>query len=206
MLDNLIARATRVSRVATWAGGAAMMIAAFIVTFEVLSRKFANWSMAGADELSGYIFAVATAWAFADAMLKRANVRIDGIYLLAPTSLRAVMDVVALLALGLYVASMLHSGWILLLDNYMFDSRSITSWRTPLAIPQAFWLAGWAWLAIVLVLVLARCVEALARGRLDEVVAVAGVRTMEEEVAEGLAQAEEEVAHERELRARSGER
>jgi len=206
MLDNLLVQANRMSRAAAWAGGAAMMLAAFVVTFEVLSRKFANRSMAGADELSGYIFAVATAWSFAYAMLQRANVRIDGIYLLAPTSLRAIMDIGALLALGLYVAAMLHSGWILWLDNYMFDSRSITSWRTPLAIPQAFWLAGWAWLAVVLLLVLARCIQALAGGRLADVVAVAGVRTMEEEVREEVAHAAEEIAHERELRGRSEDR
>lgn len=206
MIDKLIAQVARVSRGAAWVGGAAMMVAALIVTFEVLSRKFLNWSMAGADELSGYIFAVATAWSFAYAMLERANVRIDGIYLLAPTSLRAVMDIGALLALGLYVAAMLHSGWILWLDNYTFDSRSITSWRTPLAIPQALWLAGWAWLGVALVLVLVRCLQALARGRLAEVVAVAGVRTMEEEVAAEVAHAAEEVAHERELRGRSGDR
>lgn len=203
MIDKLITQAAHVSRGAAWVGGAAMMLAALIVTFDVLSRKFVNWSMAGADELSGYIFAVATAWSFAYAMLQRANVRIDGIYLLAPVPLRAVMDIVALLALGVYVAGMLHSGWILWYDNYTYGSRSITSWRTLLAIPQAFWLAGWAWLALTLILVLARCIQGLARGRLDEVVAVAGVRTLEEEVAEEVAHAEEEVAHERELRSRS---
>ena len=183
-----------------------MMIAALIVTFEVLARKFLNWSMAGADEISGYIFAVATSWSFAYAMLQRANVRIDGIYLLSSTPLRAVMDIGALLALGLYVAAMLHSGWILWFDNYSYDSRSITSWRTPLAVPQAFWLAGWAWLAVALALVLARCVQALARGRLADVVSVAGVRTMEEEVAAEVAHAAEEVAHERELRAHPEDR
>ena len=199
MIDKLIAQTAHISRGAAWIGGAAMLAAALIVTFEVLARKFFNWSMAGADELSGYIFAVATSWSFAYAMLQRANVRIDGIYLLASTPLRAVMDIVALLALGLYVAAMLHSGWILWLDNYSYDSRSITSWRTPLAIPQGFWLAGWAWLGVALALVLARCLQAVAGGRLADVVTVAGVRTMAEEVADEVAHAEVEVAHERKL-------
>jgi len=183
-----------------------MMIAALVVTFDVLTRKLANWSMAGADELSGYIFAAATSWSLAYAMLQRANVRIDGIYLLAPVSLRAVMDIVALLALGVYVACLLQSAWVLWLDNYAYGSRSITSWRTLLAVPQAFWLAGWVWFALIMLLILGRCLQAVAAGRLADVVAVAGVRTMEEEIAAEVAHAAEEVAHERELRARSGER
>lgn len=201
MLDRLIDRATGVSRVATWLGGAALMLAALVVSFDVLARKFAGWSMAGSDELSGYIFAAATSWAFAYAVLQRANVRIDGLYLLAPVPLRAAMDMAALLALAAYVALLLHSGWILWLDNYSYGSRSITPWRTPLALPQAFWLVGWAWMAAVLALVLLRCLKALAAGDLAGVVAVAGVRTVQEEVEEGVAQAQEELALERQLRA-----
>ena len=206
MLDRLIVQASRASRLAAWLGGAALMLAAFVVSFDVLARKFAGWSMAGSDELSGYVFAVATSWAFGYAVLQRANVRIDGLYLLAPTPLRAAMDIAALAALAVYVALLLQSGWVLWLDSYSYGSRSITPWRTPLAVPQALWLIGWAWTAVVLALVLLRCMQALAVGDLAGVVAVAGVRTIEEEVEEGVAQAQEEVAHGRQLKAEAGGR
>lgn len=205
MLDGLIRGAARVSQAAAWVGGGALMLAALVVSFDVLARKLAGWSMAGSDELSGYVFAAATSWAFAYAALQRANVRIDGLYLLAPVPLRAAMDVAALLALGAYVALLLHSGWLLWLDNYAYGSRSITPWRTPLALPQAFWLIGWTWLAVVLALVLLRCLRALAAGDLAGVVAVAGVRTVDEEVEEGVAQAKVELAHGRGLRQGAGE-
>ncbi|MFV0297982.1 MAG: TRAP transporter small permease subunit, partial [Hyphomicrobiaceae bacterium] len=107
MLDTLLAGARRVSRAATWIGGAMMMITAFIVTFDILARKFANFSLEGADELSGYAFAISTSWAFAQGLLDRVNVRIDGIYLLVPTSFKAFLDFVALLSLSLFLAAML---------------------------------------------------------------------------------------------------
>lgn len=194
MLDKLIGGATRASRVATWVGGAAMMITALIVTFDVLARKLANYSLEGADELSGYAFAVATSWALAYGMLQRANVRIDGIYLAMPVWVRAFMDVAALVALAIYLAALLRSGWILFEDSWTFDSRSISSWRTKLAIPQGLWLLGWLWFAIVLGLVLLRCCIAALRGRPAEVVAVAGVLTLQEEVEAELKHAAEEVA------------
>jgi TRAP-type C4-dicarboxylate transport system permease small subunit len=206
MLEKLTGHVASVSRWAAWAGGAAMMAAAFIVTVDVLLRKFAGLTMSGADELSGYIFAIATAWTFSYAILERANVRIDGLYLLAPTPLRAVMDIAALAALGIFVAAMLHSGWVLWLDNFEYDSRSITPWRTRLWIPQTLWMIGWAWMALTLALLLVRCLLATAKGDLPGVVAIAGVRSADEEVREEIAHAKEELEHERALRARSGER
>ena len=205
MLDALIGYSGRVARVATWFGGAAIMAAAFVVIVDVLSRQFLGWSMQGADELSGYLFAIATSWAFAFCLLQRANVRIDGLYLLAPTPLRAVMDIAALLALSAYVAALLHSGWVLWLDSYTYDSRSITSWRTPLAYPQGLWLIGWIWFALAILLLLARCIQYLLRGDLAGMTEVIGVRSLEEEVAEEVAHADVEVTHERQRWARGGE-
>ena len=205
MLDKLLVQARRISHVIAWLGGALLLAAALVVTVEVLARKFFGWSMQGADELSGYAFAIGCSWAFGLAVLQRANVRIDGLYLLAPVPLRAVMDITALAMRALYVAAMLSSGWVLWADSVNFNSRSITPWRTPLAIPQGLWLAGWAWMATVLVLLLLRCGQALLKGSLADVVEVAGVRTMAEEVKDELATAAEEVAHERELRQRRGD-
>lgn len=200
MLDRLLGGAQKVSRAATWVGGALMMATAFVVTFDVFVRKVAGFSLEGADELSGYAFAISTAWAFALTQLQRANVRIDGIYLLAPTGLRAILDIVALLAIGLFLACLLWSGWIMLVDSYTFDARAITSWRTPLTYPQAAWLLGWLWFGVVLVLVFLRCLQGLLQGRPQDVVAVAGVRTLDEEVRAEISHAAEEVAHEREHR------
>ncbi len=205
MLDKLLGRATALSRMATWLGGAMMMATAFVVTFDVVVRKLAGFSLEGADELSGYAFAIATAWAFSLGLLQRANVRIDGIYLLASTGIRAFLDFVALSALGLFLVCMLWSGWYMWLDSYTYGATSITSWRTPLAYPQAAWLLGWLWFAAVLVLVLLRCILAILKGRPEDVVAIAGVRTLEEEVKAEVSHAIREVSHERGHRQRRQE-
>ncbi|NJO21622.1 MAG: TRAP transporter small permease [Sphingomonadales bacterium] len=197
MLDKLLGGAHALSRAATWIGGAMMMATAFAVTFDVVVRKVAGFSLEGADELSGYAFAISTAWAFSLGLLQRANVRIDGIYLLAPTGIRAVLDFVALAALSLFLACLLWSGWYMWLDSYQYDARSITSWRTPLAYPQAAWLLGWLWFAVVVVLVFLRCLQAAIQGRLEDVVAVAGVRTLQEEVDAEIRHASDKVLHER---------
>ncbi|MFV0295304.1 MAG: TRAP transporter small permease subunit, partial [Hyphomicrobiaceae bacterium] len=130
-------------------------------------------------------------------LLDRVNVRIDGIYMLMPTSIKAFLDFVALLSLSLFLAALLWSGWYLWLDSYQYDARSITPWRTPLAYPQAVWMLGWLWFSVVLALVLLRCVQGVLQGRPQDVVAVAGVRTLDEEVADEVSHAVDEISHER---------
>lgn len=205
MLDRMIAGAGNISRYATWVGGLLMMLTAFVVTFDVIARKFAGFSLEGADELSGYAFAIATSWAFAHCLLQRGNVRIDGIYLMTPIPIRALLDIIAMLALGLFLVCLLYSGWTMWVDSYLYEARAITPWRTKLVYPQTFWLMGWIWLLIVIVLLLLRCFQALFAGRFDEVVTVAGVRTLEEEVAAEIAHAAEEVRQERSHRQSASE-
>ena len=53
-----------VSRYAVWAGGAALMAAAFMVTVDVLCRKFIGITMSGSDEYSGYVFSATTTCLF----------------------------------------------------------------------------------------------------------------------------------------------
>ena len=70
-------RLEQISRFAVWVGGAALMAAAFMVTVDVLFRKFVGITMSGSDEYSGYVFAASTTWAYSYCLLHRSNVRID---------------------------------------------------------------------------------------------------------------------------------
>lgn len=47
----------RVSEIAVWVAGAALLMTAFMVGLEVIMRKLFNSSLGGADEISGYVFA-----------------------------------------------------------------------------------------------------------------------------------------------------
>ncbi|MEL6218987.1 MAG: TRAP transporter small permease, partial [Pseudomonadota bacterium] len=63
-MDRMIRASHTLSRWLVWLGGVLLIGSALLVTAEVFLRKFANVSIGGADEISGYAFAVATALAF----------------------------------------------------------------------------------------------------------------------------------------------
>ncbi len=197
MLDRLLEKTHQLSRVAVWVAGGLLIFAAVMVTVDVILRKLFSVSMAGADEITGYIFAIGTAWAFTFTLLERANVRIDALYQLFPRLVRAVMDVVAVLVMGGFMFfvtkgaySVFHGslGWPF--GDTDFWSVSITPLQTPLALPQGLWLIGLAFFLFALALVSIRAVVALAQGDLAAVSRVAGPRTHQEEVLEELHMAE----------------
>lgn len=197
MLDRLLQRMEKIARGSVWIAGALLVFAAFLVTGDVLARKIFSVSMAGADEITGYIFAVGTAWALSLALLDRANVRIDALYQILPQRVRAVLDVVGLLVLGGFMALLTKAAYSVFYGSLGwpfgetdFWSVSITPLLTPLAIPQGFWLLGLLMFMATLVLVLVRALLAFARGDMAEVIRVAGPRTAKEEVEEEVQLAE----------------
>lgn len=184
LLQRLLTGTERLAHAAVWVGGALMIGASVLVTVDVLLRKFMATSLGGADEISGYLFAIATAWAFSYALLHRVNVRIDALYLLLPGPVKAVLDVFGLLLLSGFIGILTWRAVLLLLDTYANWSRSITPLQTPLAIPQTLWVMGLLLFSFTLALVLVAGIWALVRGDLLAVQKLAGVRTLDEEVKE----------------------
>lgn len=210
MLDRLLEKTERLSRIAVWIAGGLLIFAAFMVTIDVILRKLFSVSMGGADEITGYIFAIGTAWALTFTLLHRANVRIDALHQLLPRLARAVLDVLAVLVLGgfmFFVTKGAYSvfygslGWPF--GETDFWSVSVTPMQTRLAIPQGLWLMGLVFFLIALILVSIRSVVALVQGDLAAVSRIAGPRTHQEEVKEELQMAE--AAH-AESAARDGSR
>ena len=186
MLSRLLAFAERLSLFAVWAGGAMMLFAAFMVTFDVFIRTVFNVTLGGADEISAYLFAVATAWALPYALLHRANVRIDALYILLPAWLRSGLDLFGLMLLAAFVGTLTWRALALALDSYAMGALSVTPLHVPLTLPQGFWVAGWVLLCLCLVLVICAIIAALSRGDLRRVHQLAGAPSMEEEIAEEL--------------------
>ena len=184
MLDRLLRINERIAHVAVWVGGTLMIFSACMVTVDVLLRKFLSVTLGGADEISGYLFAIATVWAFSYAALHRVNVRIDALYTLLPRPLRAVLDLFGLVLLTGFVLLLTWRATLLFTDTVENWSRSITPLQTPLAIPQSLWLAGLLLFSFTLLLLMTACVAALLRGNLSTVQRLAGVRTVSEEVEE----------------------
>jgi TRAP-type C4-dicarboxylate transport system permease small subunit len=181
LLDRALRAADWLSLRAVWAGGALLFLAAFTVSIDVLARKLFSVSLGGADELSGYAFAIGTAWAFAFALLRRANVRVDALYQLLPLRLCALLDLLALLALGVFVAYLARYGFEVLSTSWSLSARSNSALKVPLWIPQALWFGGLLLFATTLLLLLARSLAHLAGGNWIAVHELLGARSVKEE-------------------------
>ena len=182
MLDRLLRINERIAHLAVWVGGALMIFAACMVTLDVLLRKFLSVTLGGADEISGYLFAIATVWAFSYAALHRVNVRIDALYTHFPRPLRAALDLLGLALLTGFVLLLTWRATLLFTDTVENWSRSITPLQTPLAIPQSLWLAGLLLFSFTLVLIMTASVVAMIRGDIAKMQRLIGVRTVSEEV------------------------
>ena len=186
-LDRWLALANWLARRAIWFAGTLMLAAALLVSVDVLLRKFLLLSVGGADELSGYAFAIGTAWALAFTLLQRANVRVDALYIHLPQAACAVLDLAAMLSLGVFVGLLTWQAWVVLDTSLAFDAHATTPLQTPLWIPQLLWLAGLALFAFTWTPLFLRSLGALIRGDLADVRRLVGARSIEEDAAAEIA-------------------
>src|SRR3990170_6632562 len=125
-----------------WFGGALVLLAAVLIGVDVLMRKFLARSIGGADELAGYALAIGTTWGLGAALLDRAHIRIDSLYVLFPQKLRLALDLVALVLLVGFFAMIAWHGLGVVSQSWTSGSRSQSALETPTIIPQVLWIAG----------------------------------------------------------------
>ena len=183
MFDTIYAIVFRYARFAVWAGGAMMLFAAFMVSADVLARRLFGLTMGGSDEISGYLFAIATSLAFPYALLTRSNVRIDAAYALLHPHVRAALDLLAITCMALFSALATWRAVLAVGETWNNGARAITPLQTPLIFPQSLWLTGWIALCLCALLVLWGVAAALLRGDLRRASELAGAMTQEEEIA-----------------------
>lgn len=141
-MDQTLTGARRVARWGLWFGGALILLAAILIGIDVLMRKFLDRSIGGADELAGYSLAIGTAWGLAAALLDRAHIRIDSLYVLFPQRLRIGLDLAALILLVGFFALVAWHGIGVVSQSWISGSRSQSALETPTVIPQAIWIIG----------------------------------------------------------------
>ena len=182
MFDRLYRWANRIALAAALTGGATMIFASVMVTFDVLIRKLFNTTLGGADEISGYLFAIATSCALPFAFLRRANVRIDALYVHMPRTACAVVDLLGATLLAVFAVALTWRALALVADSVAIGARSVTPLHVPLVLPQSFWLAGWIMFSLCLLLVVFGIARALIRGDLLTVHRLGGAMSVEEEI------------------------
>jgi TRAP-type mannitol/chloroaromatic compound transport system permease small subunit len=183
-LDRWIVLANQMARPATWFAGGLMLAAAVLVSIDVILRKLFVMSLGGSDELSGYAFAIGTAWAFAYTLLQRANVRVDALYVHLPSRARSMLDLLGLVSLGAFVGILTWQAWVVLETSLAFEARSTTPLQTPLWMPQLLWLLGLALFVFSWIPLFLRVLLALLAGDDDTVHRLGGARSLDEEAAD----------------------
>jgi TRAP-type C4-dicarboxylate transport system permease small subunit len=174
--------ARRLCQVGLWFGGALVLAAALLIGIDVLLRKFFQTSIGGADEIAGYGLALGTSWGLGAALLDRAHIRIDSLYVLFPRWLRLALDLIGLaLFLGFFGLVALR-GWDVVEQSWISSSRSHTALETPTVIPQFLWVAGFAILLAVGALLFLQAVLLIARGEAGAATRLISTRSAAEEV------------------------
>ena len=181
-MERLWRGASVVALWGAWAGGSMILLAAIVVTVEVVSRKLLAFAFSGSDEIAAYLFAVGTSWSLAHVLVTRGHVRIDVLYGTLSARSKAAFDLVAIVGLAILVFAIFDRAGQIFLDNLVSEARSNTPLRIPLAWPQAPWFAGFALFLVVTLLAFLRSVRALVRGDLATVSATIGVPSQDEEV------------------------
>jgi TRAP-type C4-dicarboxylate transport system permease small subunit len=119
-----------------------VLAAAVLIGVDVTLRKFFNSSIGGADELAGYALAIGTAWSLGAALLERAHIRIDSLYVLLPRRLRLALDFAGIALLIAFFGLIALHGWGVVQQSWTSGSRSQSALQTPTVIPQSIWLIG----------------------------------------------------------------
>ena len=184
----------RLSRRLSWVGGGIILASAVLVTFDVLGRNLFNVTAFESLELSVYGYAIAVAFAFSFALTAKTHIRIDVLVVRLPVKMRAVLDVIAMLALFGLALVFAWYGWEMFRTAMRMNARSASDLQILLAIPQGIWALGLTWFAFVAGIYSLRGIVLLARGRMQEVQAVMGIedgiKEALEESREGLVAAE----------------
>jgi len=165
-----------------WFGGALILLAAALIGVDVLMRKFLNRSIGGADELAGYALAIGTAWGLGAALIDRAHIRIDSLYVLFPRRLRLLLDLAALVLFVSFFGLMTWHGLGVMSQSWTAGSRSQSAIEAPTVIPQALWIVGLLGFVAVGILLLLHAVTMILRGDLSGSARAIGTRSAEEEV------------------------
>ena len=181
---TLLHRLELLSRIAVWAGGALTLACVFLISFDVVARKFFGFTVGGSDELSGYVFAISTTWAFAYVLLQRGNVRVDVLYQHLPPRLAALLDWLSLVALGVFIGALTWHASSVAQTSWERSAAANTPLATPLWLPQGLWVLGLAWTCVVLALLLIPASIALATGDAAAMKELCGVRSAKEEAEE----------------------
>jgi TRAP-type C4-dicarboxylate transport system permease small subunit len=181
-MDRLVDWVQRVARWGGLFGGALLLLAALVVSVDVVLRKWFLVTLGGADELAGYALAISSSWGLAYALVNRVHIRIDSLYVLLPVRVCAVLDILAVTAFAAFFGVVAWHAYFVFEQSVVSGSRSLSPLGTPVMIPQALWVAGLAEFVLAAAVLFARGLMLLVSGDAAAVQRLLGSRSAIEEV------------------------
>ncbi|MBE0489126.1 MAG: TRAP transporter small permease [Halomonas sp.] len=166
------------------AGGVLILMTVVLVTIEVFSRQLVGRSAVHATELTGYVMAISTSWAFAYTLMRKAHIRIDALYLNFPIRVRGVLDLLALLAMAWFCILVAGAAFEVAKDSYLAGATANTPLGTPIWIPQFLWVIGLGWFSLAVGLMGLRVLLGLLANDVDGVQKLAGSPTLDEQISD----------------------
>ena len=116
-------------------------------------------------------------WGMSYALTELAHVRIDLIRLRLQTRGRALLDLIAIVALAGVASLVAFQCWPVLEKTIERGSRANTTLETPLWIPQTIWLSGWIWFAVSACVLVILSLVLMMRRDFDQADALVGARS-----------------------------
>lgn len=128
----------------------ALVIAAFVLTYSVVSRYFLHLSTDWQDELSVFLIVGAVFMSSASIQERRGHVAIEAIVGLLPAAVNRVRQIIVDCASFAFCAFFAWKSWLLLAEAWTENYHSESTWGPPLWIPYSLMTVGMALLAVQL--------------------------------------------------------
>lgn len=176
MTNTLIAAIRRTNRIIALLVGLVLTGTVILIIAEIVLREV-GISLGGAEEISGYVMAGVASWGMSYALTELAHVRIDLIRLRLQTRGRALLDLIAIVALAGVASLVAFQCWPVLEKTIERGSRANTTLETPLWIPQTIWLSGWIWFAVSSCVLVILSLVLMMRRDFDQADALVGARS-----------------------------
>ncbi len=183
-MNKLLAFTEGLNRIGVWVGGTLLFLISFMIAVEVVLRKIFSISMGGADELSSYVLAISCSWAFGYALLRKAHIRIDVLYVRMPMKARFVFDFMSLFAFLVYLTPLVYFAFLVVQTSVIRSSTANTPLQTPLWIPQGLWFAGLVVFLFTVIVLLVTTITRIVRKDMPGAQRLVGPSTLEEEIEE----------------------
>ncbi len=159
-----------------------MLLAAVLISLDVITRNLFTSTFFESFELSTYMLAATVSFGFAYALVSKAHIRIEVLYVLLPVVVRRALDVLTIFILFALAACFAWFGAQTALESWSLGARSNSALSVPLALPQGVWAAGLLWFCIAAGLLALRSLLNAVRGRTDLIEEEVGVASLAEEI------------------------